>query len=100
MCAANGSRWCTVDFAMIHIGKAIEAEMRRQERSPAWLARKINCERTNIYYIFSQPSINTDMLARISRALDHDFFRDLSNTLQTGSTSGVKNIDGTVKSID
>lgn len=63
---------------MVHIGKAIEAEMRRQERTPSWLARKINCERTNVYYIFSQPSINTDMLMRISKALNHDFFQDLS----------------------
>ncbi|MDE6317141.1 MAG: XRE family transcriptional regulator [Muribaculaceae bacterium] len=66
---------------MVHIGKAIEAEMRRQERTPSWLARKINCERTNVYYIFSQASINTDMLIRISRALNHDFFQDLSQSL-------------------
>ena len=31
-----------------------------------------------MYYIFSQPSINTDMLIRISKALNHDFFQDLS----------------------
>lgn len=66
---------------MIHIGEIIEAEMRRQERTPAWLARKINCERTNIYYIFRQPSINTEMLRLISKALDVDFFRLYSETL-------------------
>lgn len=68
---------------MLHIGKIIEKEMHRQERTPAWLARKINCQRTNIYYIFSQPSIHTDVLARISKALDHDFFRDLSDDFQS-----------------
>lgn len=48
--------------------------MRRQERSPSWLARKINCERPNVYYIFKQESINTDLLLRISRALKCNFF--------------------------
>ena len=59
---------------MIHIGKLIEEEMRRQERTPAWLAKKINCERPNVYYIFRQKSINSDMLMRISHALNHNFF--------------------------
>ncbi len=59
---------------MIHIGNEIREEMVRQERTPAWLARKINCERPNVYYIFSQPSINTEMLMRISLALNRDFF--------------------------
>lgn len=60
---------------MIHIGKIIEEEMRRQERTPAWLARKINCARPNVYYIFRQESLNTDLLLRISQALSHDFFQ-------------------------
>ncbi|MBR4118873.1 MAG: XRE family transcriptional regulator [Bacteroidales bacterium] len=59
---------------MIHIGKLIEEEMRLQERTPAWLAKKINCERPNVYYIFRQKSINTDLLLRISHALNHNFF--------------------------
>ena len=60
---------------MIHIGKIIEEEMLRQERTPAWLGRKINCARPNVYYIFRQESINTDLLLRISKALNHNFFR-------------------------
>ena len=60
---------------MIHIGKIIEEEMRRQERTPAWLARKIKCARPNVYYIFKQESLNTDLLLRISQALKHDFFQ-------------------------
>ncbi|MCM1037602.1 MAG: XRE family transcriptional regulator [Bacteroides sp.] len=59
---------------MIHIGQIIRREMLRQERTPAWLARKICCERTNVYYIFSQPSIDTERLRRISVALGRDFF--------------------------
>ena len=59
---------------MVHIGQMIRQEMLRQERTPAWLARHINCQRPNIYYIFSQSSINTDQLIAISRALNKNFF--------------------------
>jgi len=60
---------------MIHIGKLIERELRRQERPVSWFARKLYCERTNIYDIFKRQSIDTDMLLRISAVLNHDFFR-------------------------
>lgn len=70
---------------MIHIGQIIQDELRRQERTPTWLARKINCKRSNVYYIFSQQSINTDLLRRISVALDRDFFNEYSQDIK-GST--------------
>ncbi len=60
---------------MIHIGKLIEAELRRQERTVSWFARKLYCERTNVYDIFKRRSIDTDMLLRISFVLHHNFFR-------------------------
>ena len=37
---------------MIHIGKLIETELRRQERTVSWFARHLYCERTNVYDIF------------------------------------------------
>ena len=61
---------------MIHIGNLIEKEFRRQERSVSWLAKKLFCERTNIYDIFKRQSIDTEMLLRISEDLQHDFFQD------------------------
>lgn len=66
---------------MIHIGKLIEEELRRQERSVAWLARKLFCQRQNIYDIFKRESIDTTLLKRISSVLGHDFFRDLSDDM-------------------
>lgn len=69
------------------IGQLIEEELRRQERTPAWLARKIHCERTNIYYIFSLSSINTEVLRQISIALQRDFFKEYSEELE-GENSG------------
>lgn len=59
---------------MIHIGLEIKAELERQERSVSWFARKLCCERTNVYSIFKRKSIDTDMLTRISRILQRNFF--------------------------
>ncbi len=60
---------------MVHIGQIIKQELIRQERTPTWLAKKIHCERPNVYYIFKQESINTELLLCISQALNHDFFQ-------------------------
>lgn len=68
---------CTIIF-MIHIGKEIKTRLQQMERTPGWLAKKINCDRTNIYKIFQRASIDTELLSRISKALEHDFFIDLS----------------------
>lgn len=69
---------------MIHIGELIRERLCEIERTPTWLARKINCDRTNIYKIFQRASIDTELLARISRALDYNFFIDLSEEQQSG----------------
>ena len=63
---------------MIHIGQLIKTELEQQERTPTWLAKKINCDRTNIYRIFERESIDTALLSRISTALNRNFFEELS----------------------
>ncbi len=60
---------------MVHIGQQIEKELRHQGRSVSWLAHALCCDRTNVYKIFHRKSIDTDLLLRISRILDCDFFR-------------------------
>lgn len=58
----------------VHIGSLIGNELRRQRRPAAWLAQEICCNRTNVYKILRKGSIDTELLCRISVALDHDFF--------------------------
>ncbi|HIW43632.1 MAG TPA: hypothetical protein H9986_01240 [Candidatus Prevotella stercoripullorum] len=67
---------------MVHIGMMIELELRAQERTVSWLARKLCCNRQNVYDIFRRESIDTSLLSRISSALGHDFFKDLSDDIQ------------------
>lgn len=67
---------------MVHIGMMIELELRAQERTVSWLARKLCCNRQNVHDIFRRESIDTSLLSRISAALGHDFFKDLSDDIQ------------------
>lgn len=76
---------------MIHIGKEIEAELRRQERSVSWFARNLYCERTNVYDIFKRRSLDTELLLRISRLLHRNFFLVYTEELgDDASRSGCK----------
>lgn len=69
----------------IHIGHLIEAELHRQERTVVWLARQINCDRRNVYDIFSRASMDTNLLIRLSKVLNHDFFQDISKLVKSQS---------------
>jgi len=60
--------------AYINIGKEIKEELLRQGRSVLWLSQQLGCNRTNIYNIFVRDSISTELLAKISVAMQKDFF--------------------------
>ncbi len=75
------------EFESIHIGKIIEEELRRQERTVTWLSRQIHCDRRNIYDIFSRTSIDTDLLYKLSIALHKDFFACFSTNLHLCDSS-------------
>lgn len=61
-------------IGMIHIGKIIEEELHKQERTVTWLAGKLYCDRTNVYKIFKKQSIDSELLLRISHILHRNFF--------------------------
>lgn len=61
-----------------HIGILIKKELERQERTPTWLAKKIYCDRTNIHKIFKKKSIDIALLFNISKAMNHNFFKDIA----------------------
>lgn len=50
-------------------------ELERQERSVSWFARKLSCDRSNVYRLFQKENIDTGLLTRISLLLNHDFCR-------------------------
>ena len=69
----------------VSIGKLVEEELRRQNRSVAWLSRELNCNRRNIYDIFSRNSIDTELLYHLSVILHTDFFACFSKSLNNNN---------------
>ncbi len=64
------------------IGALIKEELEHQERSISWFARKLSCDRSNVYRLFQKESIDTALLARISILLGRNFFLELSEHIK------------------
>lgn len=58
----------------MHIGNLIKEELERQERTVSWFARKLCCDRSNVYKLFKRSTIDTELLLRVSKILNYDFF--------------------------
>lgn len=65
----------------MHIGHEIRAKLKESGQTVTWLAGQLFYTRANIYKIFEKPSIDTDLLRRISIALRFDFFSLYSDQL-------------------
>ena len=65
----------------LHLGRLIKAELARQGRTAVWLAKQVNCTPENLYKAFRAQWLTVPLLVKISRALGHDFFRDISQLL-------------------
>jgi len=63
----------------MHIGQHIKEVMRQQGVTATQLAKDICCTRPHIHRIFRKENMDIALLERISKALNHDFFRDLSD---------------------
>ena len=65
----------------VHIGEEILKELKAQERSVAWLATKINRDRSNFNRQLKNPHLHSELLYRISSVLGVDFFACYSHQL-------------------
>ena len=59
----------------IHIGQLIQAQLKADQRSVSWLAREIGCSRNHLYKVFRKPSLEGELLLRISLAMNFNFFQ-------------------------
>ncbi len=73
---------CFTPFIMVHIGSIIKQRFEQRGCTISWLARQLNCDRSNIYDIFTRESIDTQRLRELCLALDYDFFKVLSDNLK------------------
>jgi hypothetical protein len=61
-------------MAQVHIGKKIREVLGRSSFSVTDFADSISVSRSVVYDIFKRSSINTGLLQKIGKVLDHDFF--------------------------
>lgn len=59
----------------IHIGHLIREQLKADQRSASWLAREIGCTRNHVYKIFNRPSLDADLILKISIVLSFNFFQ-------------------------
>lgn len=62
----------------LHLGRLVKAELARQGRTAVWLAKQVDCTPENLYKVFHTQWPTLHLLFKISKALDHDFFKDVS----------------------
>lgn len=60
---------------MIHIGQLIADELYHQGHSVSWLAKQLCCDRSNVYKILKKTNIDVELLQRISRVMNYNFFQ-------------------------
>lgn len=58
----------------VHVGKKIKEEVYRQGISVSAFAKKISRSRNVVYNIFERESVDTDLLNKIGKVLNCDFF--------------------------
>lgn len=68
-------------MADFHVGHIIKAVFDEQGRTVKWFATKMHCNRTNVYKMFEKPHLNSEIIARASQVLEHDFFLDISRLM-------------------
>ena len=79
---------------MIHIGQHIQVLLRKENITVTKFAELLHCTRPNVYKIFAKRTIDIELLWRISEALNHDFFADISlHYLKENPTSPQPDID-------
>ena len=59
----------------MNISELILQKLKEEKRSVAWLAKKIFMDPSNLRKRLKKNSMNTELLRRISKALDYKFFR-------------------------
>ena len=59
----------------IHIGHLVQAQLKADQRSASWLSREIGCTRNHVYKIFNRPSLDADLILKISIVLSFNFFQ-------------------------
>lgn len=67
---------------MLHMGNLIRQRMKEKQISVVLMAKHLSCSRNNVYKLLNKYSMDTEVLVKISRLLDFDFFELYSKEIQ------------------
>jgi len=59
----------------VNIGEKIKQRAKELRVGPTELGKMINTSKQNVYGIYKRKSIDTEMLRKLSKALNYDFFQ-------------------------
>ena len=79
-----------MDAMKYNFGEAIKRVLKEQERSEAWLARKVHCDPGNFNRILKKRSIDIDLLRRISIVLGYNFIKEYSAIVEQQLNGGTE----------
>ena len=73
---------------LLLVGQMVERVFRDLEHEKpkctvTWFAGQLNCDRRNVYDIFKRATIDTQLLIQISLILNHNFYEDLAEAVET-----------------
>jgi len=70
-----------MESTKFHIGSIILEELKKQERTKSWLAKKIGYDPSNFNRILQRPHIDTNILRQISIAMEKNFGDELKRKI-------------------
>ena len=69
-------------YQEIPIGEIIKQKLTEHDRSISWLAKKVNLDSSNFLKKLNHNNIELELLFRISKILQEDFFAHCSQLFQ------------------
>jgi transcriptional regulator with XRE-family HTH domain len=70
-------------MANVAIGKQIQAVVKKRGMKVEELAKRLNVSKPNIYDIYRRNTIDTGLLERLCKVLDHNFFETFAHKYRT-----------------
>ena len=67
----------------VHVGELIKKRVSELGLSVSEFARRLHCNRQNVYDIFAHRRVDIELLQRISKILQHDFIAELYTQQET-----------------
>ncbi|MEZ4850664.1 MAG: helix-turn-helix domain-containing protein [Bacteroidia bacterium] len=86
-----------ISFTSMHIGEVIDRQLKLSSLTKKELADRLGVSRSHIYTILERPSIDTDLLVRISKILNYNFFNHYQSLVPGGISASPEELTATIR---